>query len=58
MKTEDEEFTLPEDETPDEGRLVRLNKYLADHGIASRRKCDELIAKGKVTVATARASVS
>lgn len=50
MKTEDEEFTLPEDETPDEGRLVRLNKYLADHGIASRRKCDELIAKGKVTV--------
>ncbi|NUP97742.1 MAG: rRNA pseudouridine synthase, partial [Planctomycetaceae bacterium] len=50
MKPEDEEFTLPEDETPDEGRLVRLNKYLADHGIASRRKCDELIAKGKVTV--------
>jgi len=30
--------------------LVRLNKYLADHGVASRRKCDELIAAGKVTV--------
>jgi len=30
--------------------LVRLNKYLADHGIASRRKCDELIAAGKVSV--------
>jgi len=37
----------------DEGegqRLIRLNKLLADHGIASRRKCDELIAKGKVSV--------
>ncbi len=30
--------------------LVRLNKYLADHGVDSRRKCDELIAAGKVTV--------
>jgi 23S rRNA pseudouridine2605 synthase len=30
--------------------LIRLNKYLADHGIASRRKCDELIAAGKVSV--------
>lgn len=29
---------------------VRLNKYLADHGVASRRACDELIAKGKVMV--------
>jgi len=35
------------DETPE---LVRLNKYLADHGVASRRKCDELIVAGKVTV--------
>jgi 23S rRNA pseudouridine2605 synthase len=30
--------------------LVRLNKYLADHGVASRRRCDELIEKGKVSV--------
>jgi pseudouridine synthase len=30
--------------------LVRLNKYLADQGIASRRKADELIAKGLVKV--------
>jgi len=30
--------------------LVRLNKYLADHGVASRRKCDELIAAGQVTI--------
>ncbi len=33
-----------------ETELVRLNKYLAEHGIASRRRCDELIAKGKVFV--------
>ena len=26
--------------------LVRLNKYLADHGVDSRRKCDELIRDG------------
>jgi pseudouridine synthase len=31
-------------------RLVRLNKYLADHGVASRRKCDELIMTGQVSV--------
>jgi 23S rRNA pseudouridine2605 synthase len=29
---------------------VRLNRYLAAAGIASRRKCDELIAAGRVTV--------
>ena len=29
---------------------VRLNKFLADCGVASRRGCDELIAAGKVTV--------
>lgn len=33
-----------------EPRLVRLNKYLADHGVASRRKCDELIMTGQVTI--------
>ena len=30
--------------------LVRLNKYLAERGVASRRRCDELIAKGRVLV--------
>ncbi len=30
--------------------LVRLNKYLADCGIASRRKADQLIAEGKVVI--------
>jgi 23S rRNA pseudouridine2605 synthase len=39
-----------EPETEAAPSLVRLNKYLADHGIASRRKCDELIAGGQVTV--------
>ncbi|MBQ1892945.1 MAG: rRNA pseudouridine synthase [Clostridia bacterium] len=29
---------------------MRLQKYLADAGIASRRKCEELIKEGKVTV--------
>jgi len=40
----------PELELELEPRLVRLNKFLADHGVASRRRCDELIAEGKVTV--------
>lgn len=30
--------------------MVRLNKYLANSGVASRRKCDDLIAAGKVVV--------
>lgn len=30
--------------------LIRLNKYIADSGICSRRKADELIEKGQVTV--------
>lgn len=30
--------------------LVRINKYLAEAGICSRRKSDELIALGKITV--------
>jgi 23S rRNA pseudouridine2605 synthase len=34
----------------DAGRPVRLNKLLAEYGIASRRGADELIAAGKVTV--------
>lgn len=33
----------------DDGK-VRLNKYLADAGVASRRKADELIEEGAVTV--------
>ena len=29
---------------------IRLNKYLAHTGVASRREADELIAAGKVTI--------
>ncbi len=29
---------------------IRLNKFLADHGVASRRKADELIDEGRVQV--------
>ncbi len=30
--------------------MIRLNKYLANAGIASRRKCDDLIAAGRIKV--------
>lgn len=40
----------PEAEFEAVPRLVRLNKFLADNGVASRRRCDELIAEGKVSV--------
>lgn len=30
--------------------MMRLNRYLAQAGVASRRKCDELILQGRVTV--------
>jgi len=50
----------PRDDEPDNERgdergggddgLVRLNKLLADNGIASRRKADELIADGAVMI--------
>lgn len=30
--------------------LIRLHKYLADHGVASRRKCEEYIQQGLVKV--------
>lgn len=29
---------------------MRLNKFLSNSGLASRRKCDEIIQEGKVTV--------
>lgn len=41
----------PDPETdPDPGEGVRLNKFLAERGVASRRRCDELIAGGLVMV--------
>ena len=36
--------------TPDEEGLVRLHKLLAQSGIASRRKCEELMLDGLVEV--------
>lgn len=30
--------------------MVRLNKYLADAGLGSRRRCDELIQTGRITI--------
>jgi 23S rRNA pseudouridine2605 synthase len=36
---------------------VRLQKYLADCGVASRRKCEDLIRAGRVTVNNAPASL-
>ena len=50
MPTITMETTTSPDPADFAGDLVRLNKYLADRGIASRRKCDEMIAKGKVSV--------
>ncbi len=35
---------------PGTAAAVRLNKLLAERGVASRRKCDEMIAAGKVNV--------
>ena len=29
---------------------MRINKFLAENGVASRRKCDELISQGEVKV--------
>lgn len=54
----DEYSELVGGDAPDEPSLdaeepavrVRLNKLLADHGVASRRRCDELIQAGQVTV--------
>jgi 23S rRNA pseudouridine2605 synthase len=39
----------PESELSTDG-LVRLNKFMADLGVASRRKCDEMIVAGKVSI--------
>lgn len=46
----DGESDASEDWAASEPRLVRLNKFLADNGVASRRRCDELIAARKVFV--------
>lgn len=42
-------WTRPEMEIDDDG-LVRLQKFLAQSGVASRRRCEELMLAGSVTV--------
>ncbi len=44
-----DEMEFSDEDGPGEN-LVRLNKYLADQGVASRRKCDEMIAAGGVVI--------
>ncbi len=39
----------PAEQKADDG-LIRLNRYIANSGICSRRKADELIAAGVVSV--------
>ena len=36
---------------------MRINKFLAASGVASRRECDEMIKNGKVTVNGKRAVI-
>ncbi len=43
-------YTNKKATTENDGTLVRLNKYLADCGITSRRKADQLIEEGKITI--------
>ncbi|HKL38009.1 MAG TPA: pseudouridine synthase [Bacteroidales bacterium] len=38
------------EEQKPQGESVRLNKYIADSGLCSRREADELIASGQITV--------
>ena len=42
--------SLPERVTEDEDGLVRLQKLLAQSGVASRRRCEELMLAGSVVV--------
>src|SRR5437667_12668039 len=38
------------EQTQNDSNLVRLNKFIANSGFAARRKVDELIASGRVSV--------
>ena len=35
---------------PDDNNMVRLAKFMAAAGVASRRRCEEMITEGRVTV--------
>lgn len=45
-------YTMKNDDLP-----VRINKYLKDVGVASRRQADELISRGEVTINGKRAKI-
>jgi 23S rRNA pseudouridine2605 synthase len=44
------DFSTPQQLNVSTGSAMRLNRFLAAAGVASRRKCDELIAAGRVTI--------
>lgn len=51
MKTKEKSEAIRDGETQHESaRLVRLNKFIANSGYSARRKVDELIETGRVTV--------
>ena len=52
MKPHDEKDTHPASQRPetDDDGLIRLQKLLAQSGVASRRKCEELMLEGAVEV--------
>ncbi len=45
-----DDIQLPKRNELSDKNGIRLNKYLANAGVAARRKCDELIAEGNVKV--------
>ncbi|ASB48368.1 pseudouridine synthase [Alkalitalea saponilacus] len=40
----------PKYEEPEQSDVIRLNRYIANSGVCSRREADELISKGLITV--------
>ncbi|GAB4000692.1 pseudouridine synthase [Spirosoma daeguense] len=48
--TEAREFDKPKRKSAEEAGLMRLNRYIANSGVCSRREADELIARGDISV--------
>lgn len=47
---QDDSNSVSQRPQPDEDGMIRLQKLLAQSGVASRRKCEELMLEGEVTV--------
>ncbi|GAB3706184.1 pseudouridine synthase [Spirosoma flavus] len=45
-----DESARPKRKSPEEDGLIRLNRYIANSGVCSRREADELIARGDISV--------